>query len=131
LVLAASELQPLGPAADRLLCLRLLLVAVFADSGYRGHRAHLLQRVALIARLAVIGGHQGTGLGRSLLLDALQRILNASEELAIRAVTVARLSGGSQRACILTSIDDRSRAQRAAAPSRSAAVGHGIQEATP
>jgi GNAT superfamily N-acetyltransferase len=47
--------------------------------------------VALIARLAVASSHQGTGLGRSLLLDALQRILKASDELAVRAVTVEAL----------------------------------------
>jgi GNAT superfamily N-acetyltransferase len=47
--------------------------------------------VALIARLAVATPHQGAGLGRSLLLDALQRILRASDELAIRAVTVDAL----------------------------------------
>jgi GNAT superfamily N-acetyltransferase len=44
--------------------------------------------VALLARLAVAVPHQGTGLGRSLLLDALQRVLRASNELAIRAITV-------------------------------------------
>jgi len=44
--------------------------------------------VALIARLAVRTDHQGTGLGRSLLLDALWRIVHASEELAVRAVIV-------------------------------------------
>ncbi len=58
----------------------------------RGLSRHFPIPVALIARLAVIGGHQGTGLGRSLLLDALQRILKASDELAIRAVTVEALS---------------------------------------
>jgi GNAT superfamily N-acetyltransferase len=44
--------------------------------------------VALIARLAVTAQHQGAGLGRSLLLDALQRVLHASDQLAVRAVTV-------------------------------------------
>jgi GNAT superfamily N-acetyltransferase len=44
--------------------------------------------VALLARLAVATPHQGTGLGRSLLLDALQRVLRASDEIAVRAVTV-------------------------------------------
>lgn len=44
--------------------------------------------VALLARLAVAVPHQGTGLGRSLLLDCLQRVLRASDELAIRAITV-------------------------------------------
>lgn len=47
--------------------------------------------VALLARLAVDTSHQGAGLGRSLLLDALQRVLRASEELAVRAVTVDAL----------------------------------------
>jgi GNAT superfamily N-acetyltransferase len=47
--------------------------------------------VALLARLAVATRHQGTGLGRSLLLDALQRVVRASNELAIRAVTVDAL----------------------------------------
>jgi GNAT superfamily N-acetyltransferase len=44
--------------------------------------------VALIARLAVHEQHHGKGLGRSLLLDALRRVLHASDELAVRAVIV-------------------------------------------
>ena len=44
--------------------------------------------VALLARLAVATRHQGAGLGRSLLLDALLRVLRASDDLAVRAVTV-------------------------------------------
>jgi predicted GNAT family N-acyltransferase len=47
--------------------------------------------VALIARLAVTTQHQDAGLGRSLLLDALQRIVRASDQLAVRAVTVDAL----------------------------------------
>lgn len=43
--------------------------------------------VLLIARLAVATSHQGAGLGRSLLLDVLQRVLRASEGFAVRAVT--------------------------------------------
>jgi GNAT superfamily N-acetyltransferase len=54
----------------------------------RGLSRHFPIPVALLARLAVSTPHQGTGLGRSLLLDALQRVLRASDELAIRAVTV-------------------------------------------
>ena len=42
--------------------------------------------VAMIARLAVDEGHQGGGVGRGLLLDALRRIVRASEEVAVRAV---------------------------------------------
>jgi len=54
----------------------------------RGLSRHFPIPVALLARLAVATPHQGAGLGRSLLLDALRRVLRASEELAIRAVTV-------------------------------------------
>jgi GNAT superfamily N-acetyltransferase len=57
----------------------------------RGLSRHFPIPVALIARLAVTKRHQGTGLGRSLLLDALQRILRASDQLAVRAVTVDAL----------------------------------------
>ncbi|HLM87102.1 MAG TPA: GNAT family N-acetyltransferase [Solirubrobacteraceae bacterium] len=57
----------------------------------RGLSRHFPIPVALVARLAVTAHHQGTGLGRSLLLDALQRILRASEQLAVRAVTVDAL----------------------------------------
>lgn len=57
----------------------------------RGLSKHFPIPVALIARLAVATAHQGAGLGRSLLLDALQRVLRASEELAIRAATVDAL----------------------------------------
>jgi GNAT superfamily N-acetyltransferase len=54
----------------------------------RGLSRHFPIPVALLARLAVSVPDQGVGLGRSLLLDALQRVLRASDELAIRAVTV-------------------------------------------
>jgi GNAT superfamily N-acetyltransferase len=54
----------------------------------RGLSRHFPIPVALLARLAVSIPHQGAGLGRSLLLDALQRVLRASNELAIRAITV-------------------------------------------
>jgi GNAT superfamily N-acetyltransferase len=58
----------------------------------RGLSRHFPIPVALLARLAVARPYQGAGLGRSLLLDALQRALRASEELAIRAVTVDALN---------------------------------------
>jgi GNAT superfamily N-acetyltransferase len=58
----------------------------------RGLSRHFPIPVALLARLAVATPHQGAGLGRSLLLDALQRVLRASDELAIRAVTVDALN---------------------------------------
>ncbi len=54
----------------------------------RGVSRHFLIPVALLARLAVDRGRQGEGLGRSLLLDALRRVIRASDELAVRAVTV-------------------------------------------
>jgi len=47
--------------------------------------------VCLIARLAVHGSEQGIGLGRSLLLDALQRTERASRSVAMRAVLVHAL----------------------------------------
>lgn len=54
----------------------------------RGMSRHFPIQVALIARLAVRMDQQGRGLGRSLLLDALRRIIRASDELAVRAVIV-------------------------------------------
>jgi GNAT superfamily N-acetyltransferase len=57
----------------------------------KGLSRHFPIPVALIARLAVTTQYQGTGLGRSLLLDALQRVLRASDQLAVRAVTVDAL----------------------------------------
>jgi GNAT superfamily N-acetyltransferase len=43
---------------------------------------------ALIGRLAVDRSAQGTGLGRLLLADAIQRTLGASEQVAIHAMVV-------------------------------------------
>lgn len=42
----------------------------------------------MIARLAVDAGDHGKGLGAALLLDALERIVAASELVGIRAVVV-------------------------------------------
>jgi GNAT superfamily N-acetyltransferase len=47
--------------------------------------------VALIGRLAVSEAAQGKGLGSVLLADALQRIVKASESLAVHAVVVDAL----------------------------------------
>jgi GNAT superfamily N-acetyltransferase len=58
----------------------------------QGLSRHFPIPVALMARLAVTAQHQGAGLGRSLLLDALQRVLRGSDQLAIRAVTVDALN---------------------------------------
>jgi GNAT superfamily N-acetyltransferase len=57
----------------------------------QGLSRHFPIPVALIARLAVTTQHQSIGLGRSLLLDALQRVLRASDQLAVRALTVDAL----------------------------------------
>jgi GNAT superfamily N-acetyltransferase len=54
----------------------------------QGLSRHFPIPVALIARLAVTTQHQGAGLGHSLLLDSLQRVLRASDQLTVRAVTV-------------------------------------------
>jgi GNAT superfamily N-acetyltransferase len=54
----------------------------------RGISRHFPIPVALLARLAVDQRRQGTGVGRSLLLDALRRVIRASDELAVRAITV-------------------------------------------
>lgn len=54
----------------------------------RGMSRYFPIPVALLARLAVDRRYQGMGLGRSLLLDALRRVIRASDELAVRAITV-------------------------------------------
>ena len=53
-----------------------------------GTSKHFPIPVCLIARLAVDRSKQGAGLGRSLLLDALQRTEHASRSVAMRAVLV-------------------------------------------
>jgi GNAT superfamily N-acetyltransferase len=57
----------------------------------RGTSKHFPIPVCLIARLAVDRSEQGIGLGRSLLLDALQRTEHASRSVAMRAVLVHAL----------------------------------------
>jgi GNAT superfamily N-acetyltransferase len=44
--------------------------------------------VAILARLAVDGRHQGEGLGARLLDDALERVCRAAQEVAVRAALV-------------------------------------------
>lgn len=61
------------------------------DDVQRGTSKHFPIPVCLIARLAVDGSEQGVGLGRSLLLDALQRAERASRSVAMRAVLVHAL----------------------------------------
>lgn len=63
-----------------------------ATSEVRGGTSkHFPIPVCLIARLAVARSEQGIGLGRSLLLDALQRTERASRSVAMRAVLVHAL----------------------------------------
>lgn len=57
----------------------------------RGTSKHFPIPVCLIARLAVTRSEQSAGLGRSLLLDALQRTEHASRSVAMRAVLVHAL----------------------------------------
>lgn len=56
-----------------------------------GTSKHFPIPVCLIARLAVARSEQGVSLGRSLLLDALQRTERASRAVAMRAVLVHAL----------------------------------------
>lgn len=44
--------------------------------------------VIILARLAVHEDHQGIGLGRALLRDALVRVANAADEIGIRALLI-------------------------------------------
>jgi GNAT superfamily N-acetyltransferase len=70
--LAAAQLQP-GEAGERAL---------------KGQPQQRPIPAVLLARLAVDQGHQGKGLGRSLLQDAMLRTDAAAEELGIRLVLV-------------------------------------------
>ena len=54
----------------------------------RGLSRHYPIPVALLARLAVDRRQQGVGLGANLLLDSLQRVIRASDEIAVRAIIV-------------------------------------------
>ena len=58
------------------------------DAVQRGTSTHFPVPVCLIARLAVDRSAQDIGLGRSLLLDALQRTELAARSVAMRAVLV-------------------------------------------
>jgi predicted N-acetyltransferase YhbS len=57
----------------------------------RGTSKHFPIPICLLARLAVDRTEQGAGLGRSLLLNALQRTDRASRSVAMRAVLVHAL----------------------------------------
>ena len=48
--------------------------------------------VALLGRLAVHRHRQGTGLGRALLRDAVQRVIGAAETIGVRAILVHAIS---------------------------------------
>jgi GNAT superfamily N-acetyltransferase len=70
--LAAGAVMPRG-ASERLV---------------RGLAANQPVPVVLLGRLAVDARHQGQHLGRSLLLDAMTRVLEAGELIGIRALLV-------------------------------------------
>lgn len=57
----------------------------------KGQPSNSAVPVAILARLAVDEAHQGSGLGRSLLQDALLRCANAAQQVGIRAVVVHSL----------------------------------------
>lgn len=52
--------------------------------------------VLLLARLAVDKRHQGQGIGRSLLLDAMQRCASVAEVAGVRAFTAHALGPGAR-----------------------------------
>lgn len=60
----------------------------------RGLSTHFPIPIALLARLAVDRRHHGRGIGSALLLDALDRVLLASEHVPTRAVGVDAISDG-------------------------------------
>jgi GNAT superfamily N-acetyltransferase len=53
--------------------------------------------VVLLARLAVDNAHQGKGLGKALLFDALKRIEEAADIIGIRAVLVSAIDDSARR----------------------------------
>lgn len=54
----------------------------------KGLSRHFPVPVAILARLAVDSHYQGRGLGKRLLVDALERVGRAAQEVAVRAVVV-------------------------------------------
>jgi len=53
--------------------------------------------VVLLARLAVDSRHQGKGLGKALLFDALRRIDEAASIVGVRAVMVHAINDDARR----------------------------------
>jgi GNAT superfamily N-acetyltransferase len=70
--LAAGSVEP-SEATDRLAS---------------GQPAHRPIPVVILARLAVHVDHQGVGLGRSLLRDAMEQCLTAADRIGVRAMVV-------------------------------------------
>jgi GNAT superfamily N-acetyltransferase len=54
----------------------------------KGLSRHFPIPVAILARLAIDSKHQGSGLGATLLSDALTRVSRAAEQVAVHAVVV-------------------------------------------
>jgi GNAT superfamily N-acetyltransferase len=68
------------------------LDAAELPEGFRRRLPRYPVPVVLLGRLAIAKSHQGEGLGSILLADALQRIAQASQVMAVYAVVVDALS---------------------------------------
>jgi GNAT superfamily N-acetyltransferase len=79
---------------DRIVCGYYTLVAgqldhqAATEHARKGLSRHFPIPVAILARLAVNHRHQGQRLGAALLNDALSRVHQAAEQIAVRAVVV-------------------------------------------
>lgn len=69
------------------------------EQARKGISRHYPIPVAMLARLAVDRRHQHRGLGAMLLRDALERVVLASEQLAVRAVVVHAIDQRVARFC--------------------------------
>jgi Acetyltransferase (GNAT) family. len=67
------------------------------ESVRKGLSRHFPIPVAILARLAVDGRHQGEGLGARLLGDALERVCRAAQEVAVRAALVHAIDDDAAR----------------------------------
>jgi GNAT superfamily N-acetyltransferase len=63
-------------------------IDVTTEAVRKGLPPHFPGPAILLARLAVDDADQGRGLGRSLLADALERIILAAEQVGVRAIVV-------------------------------------------
>ncbi|MBD9640724.1 GNAT family N-acetyltransferase [Ensifer sp. ENS07] len=68
-----------------------------APRAVKGHMAPTEIPVALLARLAVSVPHQGNGLGKALLKNALMSVVSAAQLVAFRAVVVHALDEDAEK----------------------------------